>query len=114
MGVYLDDCCSSTAIIGNVFFYMNKPAFIGGGRDNRVDVDDDDQADIAKVVDFGIAKIYDPALRTTLGARAITPGYSPPEQYGHGRNIPPSVSVQREPGGMCSCNASSIACERAP
>ncbi|MBN1976261.1 MAG: serine/threonine protein kinase [Anaerolineae bacterium] len=37
------------------------------------------------LVDFGIAKLYDPALRTMLGARAITPGYSPPEQYGHGR-----------------------------
>ncbi|MBN1811953.1 MAG: serine/threonine protein kinase [Anaerolineae bacterium] len=37
------------------------------------------------LVDFGIAKFYDPARQTTLGARAITPGYSPPEQYGHGR-----------------------------
>ncbi|MFL7791496.1 MAG: serine/threonine protein kinase [Anaerolineae bacterium] len=37
------------------------------------------------LVDFGIAKLYDPTLRTTLGARAVTPGYSPPEQYGHGR-----------------------------
>jgi hypothetical protein len=39
----------------------------------------------AMLVDFGIAKLYDPLLRTTLGARAITPGYSPPEQYGQGR-----------------------------
>jgi serine/threonine protein kinase len=37
------------------------------------------------LVDFGIAKVYDPVLRTTKGARAITPGYSPPEQYGRGR-----------------------------
>jgi len=37
------------------------------------------------LVDFGIAKFYDPAQQTTLGARAITPGYSPPEQYGQGR-----------------------------
>jgi len=36
------------------------------------------------LVDFGIAKIYDPVLRTTAGARAVTPGYSPPEQYGRG------------------------------
>ncbi|OQY24816.1 MAG: hypothetical protein B6I35_00730 [Anaerolineaceae bacterium 4572_32.2] len=36
------------------------------------------------LVDFGIAKIYDPILRTTAGARAVTPGYSPPEQYGRG------------------------------
>lgn len=36
------------------------------------------------LVDFGIAKIYDAKLRTTMGARAVTPGYSPPEQYGQG------------------------------
>lgn len=39
----------------------------------------------AVLVDFGIAKVYDPYLSTTTGARAITPGYSPPEQYGAGR-----------------------------
>ncbi len=39
----------------------------------------------AMLVDFGIAKLYDPEMATTLGARAITPGYSPPEQYGGGR-----------------------------
>lgn len=39
----------------------------------------------AVLVDFGIAKVYDPNLRTTLGARAVTPGYSPPEQYGQGQ-----------------------------
>lgn len=38
----------------------------------------------AMLVDFGIAKTFDPQAKTTLGARAVTPGYSPPEQYGHG------------------------------
>ncbi len=38
----------------------------------------------AVLVDFGISKAYDPALKTTKGARAVTPGYSPPEQYGMG------------------------------
>ncbi len=38
----------------------------------------------AVLVDFGLVKIYDPSKRTTIGARAITPGYSPPEQYGQG------------------------------
>jgi formylglycine-generating enzyme required for sulfatase activity len=38
----------------------------------------------AMLVDFGISKIYDPKLSTTMGARAVTPGYSPPEQYGQG------------------------------
>ena len=39
----------------------------------------------AMLVDFGIAKVYDPSLATTVGARAVAPGYSPPEQYGGGR-----------------------------
>ena len=38
----------------------------------------------AMLVDFGLVKIYNPQLRTTMGARAVTPGYAPPEQYGHG------------------------------
>ncbi|MBN2548496.1 MAG: SUMF1/EgtB/PvdO family nonheme iron enzyme [Anaerolineales bacterium] len=38
----------------------------------------------AILVDFGIAKLYHPDVRTTVGARAVTPGYSPPEQYGRG------------------------------
>ena len=36
----------------------------------------------ATLVDFGIAKIFNPVLKTTVGARAITPGFSPLEQYG--------------------------------
>jgi formylglycine-generating enzyme required for sulfatase activity len=39
----------------------------------------------AILVDFGLAKVHDPHLRTTVGARAVTPGYAPPEQYGRGR-----------------------------
>ncbi len=38
----------------------------------------------AFLVDFGIAKLYDPEVKTTVGARAVTPGYSPHEQYGQG------------------------------
>jgi serine/threonine protein kinase, bacterial len=37
----------------------------------------------AVLVDFGIAKLYDPLKVTTVGARAVTPGFSPFEQYGH-------------------------------
>ena len=36
----------------------------------------------AMLVDFGISKIYDPNLTTTVGARAVTPGYSPPSNTG--------------------------------
>ena len=42
----------------------------------------------AMLVDFGIAKTYDPNVRTTIGARAVTPGYSPVEQYGHEKTDP--------------------------
>ncbi len=37
-----------------------------------------------KLVDFGIAKVYSASKRTTVGARAVTQGFSPPEQYGRG------------------------------
>lgn len=37
------------------------------------------------LVDFGIFKWFDPQGLTSEGARAITPGYSPPEQYGTGQ-----------------------------
>lgn len=39
----------------------------------------------AVLVDFGISKMYDPESKTTHGARAVTQGYSPIEQYGHGK-----------------------------
>lgn len=38
----------------------------------------------AVLVDFGISKVLNTSARTTLGARAVTPGYSAPEQYGRG------------------------------
>ncbi len=37
------------------------------------------------LVDFGLAKILEGNQMTTTGARAMTPGYSPPEQYGTAR-----------------------------
>jgi len=36
------------------------------------------------LVDFGLVKIFQPAIPTTHGARGVSPGYAPPEQYGHG------------------------------
>ena len=37
------------------------------------------------LVDFGLAKLMQGTQATTTGARAMTPGYSPPEQYGTAR-----------------------------
>ena len=37
------------------------------------------------LVDFGLAKVMEGGQITSTGARAMTPGYSPPEQYGTGR-----------------------------
>ena len=42
----------------------------------------------AVLVDFGIAKVYDPQSSTTRGARAVTPGFAPVEQYGQGKTDP--------------------------
>ncbi|MFV1858858.1 MAG: protein kinase [Anaerolineales bacterium] len=38
----------------------------------------------AMLVDFGLAKVADESGTTTTGAKAMTPGFSPPEQYGTG------------------------------
>jgi len=38
----------------------------------------------AVLVDFGLAKIVEEHVHTTSGAKAMTPGFSPPEQYGTG------------------------------
>lgn len=43
-----------------------------------------DSENKAMLVDFGISKIYEVAKSTSRGARGISPGYSPPEQYGTG------------------------------
>lgn len=39
----------------------------------------------AILVDFGLAKVVEKGGATTTGAKAMTPGFSPPEQYGTGR-----------------------------
>jgi serine/threonine protein kinase len=42
----------------------------------------------AMLVDFGLAKIAEDGGTTSTGAKAMTPGFSPPEQYGTGRTDP--------------------------
>jgi serine/threonine protein kinase len=44
----------------------------------------------AILVDFGLAKVTDEKASTSTGAKAMTPGFSPPEQYGAGRTDPRS------------------------
>lgn len=44
--------------------------------------------DHAVLVDFGLAKVLEESGTTTTGAKAMTPGFSPPEQYGAGRTDP--------------------------
>ncbi len=36
MGIYMDDCVSGTEIFGNVFYRVQRAAFLGGGRDHQV------------------------------------------------------------------------------
>ncbi|MCX6068495.1 MAG: serine/threonine-protein kinase, partial [Chloroflexi bacterium] len=43
-----------------------------------------DQSGNAILVDFGLAKLFDAGQRTSLGARGLTPGFAPVEQYGSG------------------------------
>lgn len=37
VGVYLDDMYCGTTIVSNVFYKVTRAAFIGGGRDNRIE-----------------------------------------------------------------------------
>ena len=48
----------------------------------NIRISPDDQAIL---VDFGLVKIYIPEVPTTHGARGVSPGYAPPEQYGKGK-----------------------------
>ena len=36
MAVYMDDCVCGTEISGNIFWHVQRAAFIGGGRDHKV------------------------------------------------------------------------------
>ncbi len=37
LAVYLDDCSSGTTVFGNIFLGCSLAAFVGGGRDNRIE-----------------------------------------------------------------------------
>ena len=36
MGIYMDDCVSGTEMFGNIFYKVQRAAFLGGGRDHQV------------------------------------------------------------------------------
>jgi hypothetical protein len=36
MGIYMDDCVSGAEIFGNIFYKVQRAAFLGGGRDHQV------------------------------------------------------------------------------
>ena len=80
----VDDVLGWVAAVGEALAYLHsrqppiihrdvKPANIKLHPDGNV-----------VLVDFGLAKVFD-QQQTTTGARGLTPGYSPPEQYGSGR-----------------------------
>ena len=72
---YLSQVCNALAYLHTqhppIVHRDVKPANIRISADGR-----------AILMDFGIAKTISPDVRTTIGARAVSPGFSPPEQYG--------------------------------
>jgi serine/threonine protein kinase len=68
--------------ICNALIYLNsrKPAIVHRDiKPGNVKITPDGEV---VLVDFGLVKVLDDKEITTTAARAMTPGYSPPEQYG--------------------------------
>jgi serine/threonine protein kinase len=80
---WIDQVCQALA-----YLHQQKPPIIH--RDIKPQNIIITPAGRAVLVDFGLSKIYDEQLQTTTGARGLTFGYAPPEQYGQGRTNPRS------------------------
>lgn len=60
---------------------QNPPIIHRDVKPANIKITPDNQA---MLVDFGAFKAYDSHTKTTMGARAVSPGYAPFEQYGAG------------------------------
>jgi len=68
-----------------VYLHHQKPPVIHRDiKPQNIIISTTDEEQKANLVDFGISKVFDPGLKTTIGARAVTPPFSPQEQYGRG------------------------------
>jgi eukaryotic-like serine/threonine-protein kinase len=80
IGWFLDICD------GLAYLHSRTPPIVHRDiKPGNIKITPDDEAIL---VDFGLAKVLEESGSTTTGAKAMTPGFSPPEQYGAGRTDP--------------------------
>ncbi len=76
------DVLAWIAQVGEALTYLhgcNPPIIHRDVKPSNIKIASDGRA---VLVDFGIAKQFRPGQKTAMAARAVTPGFSPPEQYG--------------------------------